>query len=1394
MCSECCDSGAVLWSPASLAAPAATTTPGSSGEIDLFNLPSALEQQLDAALAEFEAAQPPSADAPSPPSNDEQHHRAVAPAAAQLEPAIDEQLAEGAQQLLREQQPPPRQQQQQRQQSIPLPQPPRQQQQQSIPLPLALPPSPSAAPPLAAAPPQPPPPFITHEQERLELGKPLWSEISEQILRPTHDGTLRKVRGNQSTAASSDDMKDMLQRFPTLPYVVPPPAEVRARSLLASKSNDGAWSDALKQEARACFEAEAAAIKPIIAIPEVVAREELLADSRFQVKSEGSIVGCKCFCTSCGTNEFVLIDELNVNHKTRVRFAYGNNCTLMPIAFDYICCNPECKSVQAKLKPEELQVLKEHTRSGLLEAVANKKVTELKKMGARFSGLDHDIILSLPPLARSAFGGLTFFERAEEVLALPAPARPPARRSSYTLHNRTPDLRVFGCGYGAAQILCCRPLPLPLPLSCCRFFSLPSSCLLDVVAKVEGEDGKKKSVKVQGGCDLALATKLITSKANLTEIEAELAADAEVRQEQLYHRYISFAKAQMAHAAPARPISSFFQPAAGSSGGGTASGGDTASGGAAKWPSWRLPKMSDSLLHPTTNNLRSTYVALHAQYEPWLLGDMLRRSPGKGASSDGTFRLMMRTRTDGGVLLLIIGDDHTVVAWYVCRSESWKELLPGLLFLRARLERLGTLHLLLFWWSDRCCDGAKDVSKHVLCSIFPGIKRAPYRDCFHGINGVNKTGHEGLPEQKSELGSDLFGALREIPEDELKPPMAWLQQSRGYDASKARATALANFREDGIIRNRSFSSQKQHKQWQAVRAKWAARKALARSRGERSVIRAQSGTQQGTLETMDATAPCILKGCFVDPMLMEDMYVETRVRVKSKLQERLRLGDTNRNESRHGRLNEIVEHVSRMGEDLMGTELDFKLYLTNKKSDVLFGRVDEHSFGCFPWNDAELNALAADYLDGPPLFGRAAAPSNALPPLKPIRPGDKEWEPLGFRYLEYLKNSKDEKVVAEALAAAEAALAEEAAAEAALAAEEEAAEPAAAAEQAAEPAAEVAMEAADGAAEAAEGAAEAAEAMEEGAADDGALVLLTPPRSVASSSSPCVPSTTRRQGGLTFSGGQKSMHVTPALTAEISPTSEAELKLMAEAMTQATREGLGEASMAMYDRAAGVYLERLIVCFSHPTMAPPDGLRYGKTSGPRIKAVAERCTRMAREAERERAHRGANGVAAVPSGAVLAAVVEAASPMAAVVDGETALLAANGAAMDGTMVLVGMDPSTPTAHAVMADAVVADAVGRRAPPTSLTVGGKRKDSRAARNERYKQKAQKACFTVTLAQLQDDTFKMTGPKLKQVAKLVEGVPRKNKAGYGAKEMRAAIVAQMRAQEMSCIYVVGSVERR
>ena len=66
----------------------------------------------------------------------------------------------------------------------------------------------------------------------------------------------------------------------------------------------------------------------------------------------------------------------------------------------------------------------------------------------------------------------------------------------------------------------------------------------------------------------------------------------------------------------------------------------------------------------------------------------MRRSPGRTISSDGTFRLMSRTTGSAQVLVLLLGADHSIIAYYVLKSEKWAELCPGLVQLRSRLHRL----------------------------------------------------------------------------------------------------------------------------------------------------------------------------------------------------------------------------------------------------------------------------------------------------------------------------------------------------------------------------------------------------------------------------------------------------------------------------------------------------------------------------------------------------------------------------------------------------------------------------------------------------------------------------------------------------------------------------------
>ena len=99
-----------------------------------------------------------------------------------------------------------------------------------------------------------------------------------------------------------------------------------------------------------------------------------------------------------------------------------------------------------------------------------------------------------------------------------------------------------------------------------------------------------------------------------------------------------------------------------------------------KWPPWRRHNPDNSLLHPTPANLnlKTTLINYHEVFKGHIVADIMRRSPGRTISSDGTFRLMSRTTGSAKMLVLLLGADHSIIAYYVLKSEKWAELRPGL--------------------------------------------------------------------------------------------------------------------------------------------------------------------------------------------------------------------------------------------------------------------------------------------------------------------------------------------------------------------------------------------------------------------------------------------------------------------------------------------------------------------------------------------------------------------------------------------------------------------------------------------------------------------------------------------------------------------------------------------
>ena len=85
--------------------------------------------------------------------------------------------------------------------------------------------APAPAPVLAASSPRPGEEarFISHHDERVQLGRPIWQEVAERIPHVRTDGSLAMPQGSQAP-----DLKALKAAFPRLPRILPDAASLRA--------------------------------------------------------------------------------------------------------------------------------------------------------------------------------------------------------------------------------------------------------------------------------------------------------------------------------------------------------------------------------------------------------------------------------------------------------------------------------------------------------------------------------------------------------------------------------------------------------------------------------------------------------------------------------------------------------------------------------------------------------------------------------------------------------------------------------------------------------------------------------------------------------------------------------------------------------------------------------------------------------------------------------------------------------------------------------------------------------------------------------------------------------------------------------------------------------------
>ena len=128
--------------------------------------------------------------------------------------------------------------------------------------------------------------------------------------------------------------------------------------------------------------------------------------------------------------------------------------------------------------------------------------------------------------------------------------------------------------------------------------------------------------------------------------------------------------------------------------------------------------------------------------------------------------------------------DHCALGFYAIETESWPNQAPFLLQLRRRLEHMEVpdpanpantvtaLSLLRFVYTDTCCEGANDPTKHPIVDIFPHVLRAPYADGFHKTKLLLDACHSGAEQAMRTSFSRGIGAALRSPWKRIILPLS----------------------------------------------------------------------------------------------------------------------------------------------------------------------------------------------------------------------------------------------------------------------------------------------------------------------------------------------------------------------------------------------------------------------------------------------------------------------------------------------------------------------------------------------------------------------------------------------------------------------------------------------
>jgi hypothetical protein len=393
---------------------------------------------------------------------------------------------------------------------------------------------------------------------------------------------------------------------------------------------------------------------------------------------------------------------------------------------------------------------------------------------------------------------------------------------------------------------------------------------------------------------------------------------------------------------------------------------------------------------------------MYFEMEEMLDDDMAARVPGTFMSRDASFRLAGRTSNpDIEALTFSLAGDSTCHGWWATSSDNEAQLYPAELRLKRRLLRLNAEHLLRFVYTDTCCNGRLDLEDHTFVRLYSNVVRAPRGDGFHGSQGVNSTfnpaANNATKAQMSKKCGEVFRYSQSqfSMEHDVEPIIEWLTTRPRAPLSRSDALKKA-LSSDYAINRRTIGREPAElcRALQEFEQQLHLMDEEARHRGERPLIKPPTlWGGAGTVETIKCKLACCLKGCFSDPLPVEDMFLTIPAGAvgpgaETGLSRHYSRSQTTKNETLHRLLNRLVEGISNITPELLGARIKLRIYQYNDDRDVTLGRRSRHLSVPF-WRRVQLEARARGTIGG----------SLGLMASTPVpRQPEKQREIFGFDY------------------------------------------------------------------------------------------------------------------------------------------------------------------------------------------------------------------------------------------------------------------------------------------------------------------------------------------------------------------------------------------------------------